>query len=561
MDRLRSESGFISVSCAWMVTTAGRLVEPPEASACSAFSARGITPTHRCANPRLFHPLIRSCPSTLFCSNAPRDSDCLSKPAAILFLTVALVVAIITMAFLGGSSRRQNKLQKYLAELKARGEKLTFAEIVRQPRTNFFDSHAVITNTAARLNALQSSSRLNPGMLEPRAYARPGQARPTWAEPDVPRNGNTWEELVAQMQAAESPLQEVRDALKHPAPDAGPFTNMFAGRRVNFVAIRTAAQWLMGAAENELHQGHLEAALVNLEALAALAQMERDEPTLVAQMIRVAVAGLGLATTWDALQVPGWTDAQLQRLLEAWTPVDLVQAVETGFVGERAGGYELFTGLRQSKNPQAGRTFRSTWTLGSATPKATLETVLTDYVWFPAYKMFCMNEDEILYLTTMQETISGLRLLEARRPWQETYNARSNALARISSLANRPDKYRYYISLIAIPNFVRAGDRAVQTETERQLTLAAIGLKRYQLRQGHPPANLSVLVPNFLPTLPYDPMSGQSLGYHLKPEGSFLLYSVGEDGLDQGGDPTPKTGTKPGLWDGRDAVWPALVEH
>ena len=73
----------------------------------------------------------------------------------------------------------------------------------------------------------------------------------------------------------------------------GPYTNVFRGRRVNFVAVRKAAQWLVGAVENDLHQGRLEEALQNLEALGALARMERDEYTLVAQMIRVAVAGLG----------------------------------------------------------------------------------------------------------------------------------------------------------------------------------------------------------------------------------------------------------------------------
>ena len=57
------------------------------------------------------------------------------------------------------------------------------------------------------------------------------------------------------MQEIQDTLQEVRAALKHPTPDGGPWTNMFSGRRVNFVAIRTVAQWLMGAVENDLHQG------------------------------------------------------------------------------------------------------------------------------------------------------------------------------------------------------------------------------------------------------------------------------------------------------------------
>ena len=55
-------------------------------------------------------------------------------------------------------------------------------------------------------------------------------------------------------------------------------------------------------------------------------------------------------------------------------------------------------------------------------------------------------------------------------------------------------------------------------------------------------------------------MSGRSLAYRLKPAGGWLLYSVGEDGRDDNGDPTPPPGTNSaaGLWDGRDAVWPSI---
>jgi len=45
----------------------------------------------------------------------------------------------------------------------------------------------------------------------------------------------------------------------------------------------------------------------------------------------------------------------------------------------------------------------------------------------------------------------------------------------------------------------------------------------------------------------------------LNPGGGFTLYSTGEDGVDNGGDPAPQMASaKPDLWSGRDAVWPSL---
>jgi len=38
--------------------------------------------------------------------------------------------------------------------------------------------------------------------------------------------------------------------------------------------------------------------------------------------------------------------------------------------------------------------------------------------------------------------------------------------------------------MMAIPNFQKAANTDVRAETERQLTIAAIAVKRYQLRYG-----------------------------------------------------------------------------
>jgi len=53
-------------------------------------------------------------------------------------------------------------------------------------------------------------------------------------------------------------------------------------------------------------------------------------------------------------------------------------------------------------------------------------------------------------------------------------------------------------------------------------------------------------------------MDGKPLRYKPNTEGMFLLYSVGEDGVDNGGDTTlsPGPGGFKQWWKARDAVWP-----
>jgi hypothetical protein len=91
------------------------------------------------------------------------------------------------------------------------------------------------------------------------------------------------------------------------------------------------------------------------------------------------------------------------------------------------------------------------------------------------------------------------------------------------------------------------------------LTITAIAIKRYELKHGAAPVELSALAPDFLSAAPIDPMSGKPLGYRLKADKTLVLYSAGEDGRDDGGDATPLITGIFGLWAGKDAVWPAAA--
>ena len=92
------------------------------------------------------------------------------------------------------------------------------------------------------------------------------------------------------------------------------------------------------------------------------------------------------------------------------------------------------------------------------------------------------------------------------------------------------------------------------------MTLAAIALKRSQMRHGKLPSSLEALVPDFLAAVPFDYMSAKPVRYRTGSDGSYVIYSVGDDGKDDGGDPSPASGQPNGLWTGRDALWPSPAD-
>ena len=76
-----------------------------------------------------------------------------------------------------------------------------------------------------------------------------------------------------------------------------------------------------------------------------------------------------------------------------------------------------------------------------------------------------------------------------------------------------------------------------KTVVARERLLAAeLALRCYQSEQGHPPARLDELATNYLSHVPEDPFSGQPLVYRAQGT-NWLLYSVGPDGVDDGGKP------------------------
>lgn len=71
-------------------------------------------------------------------------------------------------------------------------------------------------------------------------------------------------------------------------------------------------------------------------------------------------------------------------------------------------------------------------------------------------------------------------------------------------------------------------------EAQKRLLIGKLAIRCYRLERGELPGTLADLVPEYLPAVPEDPFSGESLIYRRIGDG-HVLYSVGEDGLDDGG--------------------------
>jgi hypothetical protein len=118
-------------------------------------------------------------------------------------------------------------------------------------------------------------------------------------------------------------------------------------------------------------------------------------------------------------------------------------------------------------------------------------------------------------------------------------------------LANAFDRYYYFFLRITGSIYSKVEQRYLALKTQLEETRLASALERFRIAHGAYPETLSELVPDFLPRLPQDPYADAPLIYRRVEGGTFLLYSVGRNRVDDGGKIDPQKPEKGQA----DAVW------
>jgi hypothetical protein len=82
----------------------------------------------------------------------------------------------------------------------------------------------------------------------------------------------------------------------------------------------------------------------------------------------------------------------------------------------------------------------------------------------------------------------------------------------------------------------RIGEELIKADARRDVLKTALAACRYKTKNGSYPEKLDELVADFLLFVPIDPFDGKPIRFK-KTDGKYLIYSVGPDGIDDGGVP------------------------
>lgn len=247
------------------------------------------------------------------------------------------------------------------------------------------------------------------------------------------------------------------------------------------------------------------------EASLHIARSLDREPTLISHMVRT----WGPVWTTSALErVLNWvelTEGQLAALYRNFRDIPATDGAVRALAGSRCMSLTFF------ENPQAvDRRF-----FNKLPPVGLLE----------AYRALGLSAREgAIFLDYMDECLRIAQLPAWQRP-----SATQTLEADLRS--------RRGVFLRDVTQTATAIRREVQCVAQVEVAATALAVERYRLAHQRLPETLDQLVPAYVTAVPADPFDGAPLRYKRLDRG-FLVYSVGEDGRDDGGREEPPRETK-----------------
>ena len=247
------------------------------------------------------------------------------------------------------------------------------------------------------------------------------------------------------------------------------------------------------------------------------------EPTAASQLVRIACYSLTVSSLERVINRTEFADEQLVKLGQAVADAENLSAIPRALAGEQCMGISIF------KNPGA----LSPGLFGRGIPSAPV---------LELYKALGLADmDAVIYLDLMNDYIETTQL---------PLHQRQRAAGTIEAKLKETSKVHIFLHEF-MPAFSRVITINIKSIAQLRTARVSLAIQRYRLATGNLPDTLADLVPTYLDAVPEDPFDGRALRYE-KLETGFVVYSIGEDRMDDGGKerlPTGKRKMAPSSWD------------
>jgi len=269
----------------------------------------------------------------------------------------------------------------------------------------------------------------------------------------------------------------------------------------------------------ELSAGQTDAALKDVQTCLRLADTVKDEPVLISFLVRYAILDLASQPIWEGLAAHRWNKSQLEVLHAEFEKMDQFRPLQLAIAGERLRNHHDIR--MASRHPQGFLALLTHGNLLAGEKGSWLDRAIPSG-WF--YQN-ALTVDRF-YTETYLPAVDWERRVINPQVFKQVDQT-------CKTLHTTP--YNIFYKLF-VPGMPTVAKRAAWSQTSVDKTAVACALERYRLVRGEYPEKLDVLVPEFIAKIPNDVIDGQPLRYRRTGNDEFVLYSIGWNETDDGGE-------------------------
>jgi hypothetical protein len=343
--------------------------------------------------------------------------------------------------------------------------------------------------------------------------------------------------VLAGLKTSQTNLEELRTASRRPHsryPVVYDLENPWGILIPHLARIKGVVQRLKLNACAELAADHSDNALEDVKLMLSAADSLKEEPFVISYLVRLACLHIAIQPVWEGLAEHRWSDAQLQELQSRLQQYDLLADMKRPLDAERAAGVLTADLLYRKK-------YRVSDLFGLADPPDPTGGDLVDLVsrvlprgWY--------NLEQLNYCRLYENQLGGTVDAAKKRVFPGQIQTRAHELER-EIAGGRLGKtlnalvHHQLLAAMLLPELSKLPLKAAVAQTTTDQAALACALERFRLSNGQFPDKLDALAPRFVPQLPNDIITGDSLKYRRTDGGLFVLYSVGWNEKDDGGTP------------------------
>jgi hypothetical protein len=467
-----------------------------------------------------------------------------------LLITAAILATLLAAFYAEEDWRGKRAWENYKREWEAKGEKFDWQAFVPPAVpddqnfftapifTNMLNGKVVMTPYHSdgspdwhaekdRIGYLGGEGRTSITDLKAfqASYRNPAKANLVKEFPITPQPQTPAADVLFALSKFDGAVEELRQASQRPYASV-PLNyedgfNSVSPLMPVLAALKRCTQVLQLRTVAELADGQSAKALDDVKLLLYLNYSFRSSPFLISHLVRVAIVTYELNPIWEGLAEHRWSDEQLVALDVELSKLDFLADYEFVMRGERAFAIASFEKQRRTRELISSKVDAKGEYAGMVTNKLTLMP--------SAY----FNQNELAFAQMSQQWLLPIVDTNSRIVSPAAWR-RANDAVRVEKEHDHFPAYQAQ-ALMVFPAISSTVKKLAAIQASVDLARVACALERYRLAHADYPEMLGELSPQFIAKVPHDIINGQPLHYRRTDSGQFILYSVGWNETDDGG--------------------------